>query len=115
MLLPYMHSSLVILHHLILFLLLKFRLQGKILQLNLLFASFVHFIFSPFKGLEKNPLYEVKQFRPPSDIENNKMAANAENLLETVMHRLADRVRIRRIQVLLSASTFFFQHETLYH
>ena len=51
------------------------------------------------KGLEKNPLYEVKQFQPPPEIENNRLASNAEIHLETVMHRLADRVRVRRIQV----------------
>ena len=59
-----------------------------------------------FTGLEKNPLYDVKQFRPPPDIENNKLAENAENMLETVMHRLADRVRIRRIQVRLDMAFF---------
>eukprot|EP00795_Rhopilema_esculentum_P008232 gene8232-14169_t len=62
------------------------------------FCDDVESVFT-VKGLEKNPLYDVKQFRPPPDSENNKLAENAENMLETVMHRLADRVRIRRIQI----------------
>ena len=52
-----------------------------------------------FAGLEKNPLYEVTQFQPAPDGENNKLAGNAETILEAVMQRLAARVRIKRIQV----------------
>lgn len=62
------------------------------------FCDDVESVFT-VKGLEKNPLYEVKQFQPPPEIENNRLASNAEIHLETVMHRLADRVRVRRIQI----------------
>ena len=50
-------------------------------------------------GLEKNPTLVPTQFKPNMDYYNVKLTPEAEELFETVMHRLADRVRIRRIQV----------------
>ena len=49
--------------------------------------------------LEKAPLVVPVQFRPNLEGEDNKLTAEEERLLEIVMHRLADRVRIRRIQI----------------
>jgi len=51
------------------------------------------------KGLEKNPTAVPVQFKPNNHISNNKLSKEAEALLETVIQRLASRVRIRRIQV----------------
>lgn len=55
-------------------------------------------------GLEKNPTLVPTQFKPNMDYYNVKLTPEAEELFETVMHRLADRVRIRRIQVRLMIS-----------
>ena len=52
-----------------------------------------------FKGLEKDPLYEVDQYRPLPESAINRLPEDARDLLQAVMKRLADRVRIRRIQV----------------
>ena len=52
-----------------------------------------------FIGLEKNPLYDVQQFHPLPEAKKNKLTDYYEDLLEAAMNRLADRVRIRRIQV----------------
>lgn len=51
------------------------------------------------KGLEKNPTVVPTQFKPNSKGNCIELLPEAEDLLETVMHRLADRVRIRRIQL----------------
>lgn len=53
--------------------------------------------FSP--DLEKMPLVEPQQFRPFLEKDRNKILPEAEVLLERVMHRIADRVRQRRIQI----------------
>ena len=56
-------------------------------------------------GLEKCPTVVPTQFKSNSKNHRIKLSQEAEDLLETVMHRLADRVRIRRIQVF--CFTFF--------
>lgn len=45
------------------------------------------------------PLVVPEQFNTHVENENTKLAPEAEVMLERVMHRLADRVRIRRIQI----------------
>jgi Ca2+-binding EF-hand superfamily protein len=49
--------------------------------------------------LEKTPLVVPEQFNTHVESENTKLLPEAELMLERVMHRLADRVRIRRIQI----------------
>lgn len=49
--------------------------------------------------LEKNPLVEPVQYRPVQGSDLNKLAQDANEMFEKVMHRLADRVRQRRIQM----------------
>lgn len=63
------------------------------------FCDEVESVFTQ-KGLEKNPTMVPTQFRPNMMSSYNiKLSPEAEDLFETVMHRLADRVRIRRIQL----------------
>ena len=52
-----------------------------------------------FLDLEKMPLVVPIQFRPNQESDGNKLSNEEEQVLELVMHRLADRVRIRRIQI----------------
>ena len=52
-----------------------------------------------FLDLEKTPLVVPVQFRPNQENDGNKLSNEEEQVLELVMHRLADRVRIRRIQI----------------
>lgn len=52
-----------------------------------------------FTDLEKNPLVEPIQYRPPLGSDLNQLAPDAQIMFEQVMHRLADRVRQRRIQM----------------
>ncbi|XP_073251609.1 uncharacterized protein [Porites lutea] len=65
------------------------------------YTAFVEEIESIFtlNNLEKAPLVVPVQFRPNLEGEDNKLTTEEERLLEIVMHRLADRVRIRRIQI----------------
>jgi len=69
------------------------------------YVDYLHFsddIESVFtvKGLEKNPLYEPKQFHAHLEEDKTKLGNEEEFMLNSVMHRLADRVRLRRIQIL---------------
>lgn len=65
------------------------------------YTSFVEDIESIFtlNNLEKAPLVVPVQFRPNPENDDNKLSTEEEQVLEKVMHRLADRVRIRRIQI----------------
>ena len=56
-------------------------------------------LFSPSIGLEKTPLVVPQQYHLHQESENSNLSPEAEVTLERVMHRLADRVRIRRIQI----------------
>jgi len=51
------------------------------------------------KGLEMNPTLIPTQFKPDANLNNIKDLPEGEEMLEAVLHRLADRVRIRRIQL----------------
>jgi len=62
------------------------------------FCDDVESVFT-VKGLEKNPLYDVQQFRPLPEAVKSKLTDYYEDLLEAAMNRLADRVRVRRIQM----------------
>ena len=46
-----------------------------------------------------NPTLIPTQFKPDANLNNIKDLPEGEEMLEAVLHRLADRVRIRRIQV----------------
>lgn len=65
------------------------------------YTAFVEDIESIFtlNNLEKMPLVVPIQFRPNQESDGNKLSNEEEQVLELVMHRLADRVRIRRIQI----------------
>lgn len=62
------------------------------------FSDYIESIFT-LKHLEKNPLVEPIQYRPPLGSDLNQLAPDAQIMFEQVMHRLADRVRQRRIQM----------------
>ncbi|EDO33216.1 predicted protein [Nematostella vectensis] len=62
------------------------------------FSDDIEQIFT-VKHLEKMPLVEPTRFNPHVQSENLKLRPEAEEAFERVMHRLADRVRIRRIQI----------------
>ncbi|XP_065652485.1 uncharacterized protein LOC100202524 isoform X2 [Hydra vulgaris] len=51
------------------------------------------------KGLEVNPTLVPIQYKPKSKNSLIQLSSDAEEMIETVVHQLADRVRIRRIQL----------------
>ncbi|KAL9961377.1 hypothetical protein ACROYT_G030301 [Oculina patagonica] len=51
------------------------------------------------KDLEKAPEVVPIQFKPQPENEYCKLSPDEQNVMDRVMHRLADRVRIRRIQM----------------
>ncbi|EDV26117.1 uncharacterized protein TRIADDRAFT_24458 [Trichoplax adhaerens] len=51
------------------------------------------------KGLEKDPLAEVSQFSVSRDVIHNELTREEQQLLQSVMTKLAERVRQRRIQL----------------
>jgi Ca2+-binding EF-hand superfamily protein len=51
------------------------------------------------KDLEKTPTAEVVQFVPPVGVNMYVLSPEEEQTLQKTMHRLAERVRVRRIQI----------------
>ncbi|CAI8054084.1 hypothetical protein GBAR_LOCUS29561 [Geodia barretti] len=51
------------------------------------------------KDLEKMPTAEVVQFVPPVGVNMYVLSPEEEQTLQKTMHRLAERVRVRRIQI----------------
>jgi len=51
------------------------------------------------KGLEKNPTLKVEQFKPKYNTTPKSLSPDAEETVKAVLLRLADRVRLRRIQL----------------
>lgn len=62
------------------------------------FSDYIESIFT-LKHLEKNPLMEPVQYRPPLGSDLNNLAEDAQMMFEQIMHRLANRVQQRRIQM----------------
>lgn len=62
------------------------------------FSDEVESIFTQ-KDLEKNPTAEVQQFVPPVEVDLNVLSPEEEQILQKTMHRLAEKVRVRRIQI----------------
>lgn len=57
-----------------------------------------------------NPTLIPTQFKPDANLNNIKDLPEGEEMLEAVLHRLADRVRIRRIQV-----CNYFHKQSIFH
>lgn len=62
------------------------------------FCDEIESIFTT-KDLEKNPLLEVNQFQPPNEMEINELTPEAEELLRGCCGKLAERVRVGRMQL----------------
>jgi Ca2+-binding EF-hand superfamily protein len=63
------------------------------------FSDDIEEIFT-VKGLEKAPTLDVHQFIPPVAIDQNVLTPKEHMTLDLTMHRLAERVRVRSIQVI---------------
>ncbi|CAG2250812.1 unnamed protein product [Mytilus edulis] len=62
------------------------------------FCDDVESIFT-FKELEKAPLQEVVQFKPPEEWELNKLEPEAESMFSMCMDRISEKVRKHRMQL----------------
>lgn len=68
------------------------------------FCDDVESIFT-FKELEKAPLQEVVQFKPPEEWELNKLEPEAESMFSMCMDRISEKVR--RLIILQQKSSLF--------
>lgn len=62
------------------------------------FCDEVESIFTT-KELEKRPLEDVTQFKPPEEWERNKLPADQQNRFESCMERLSEKVRKHQMQL----------------